>query len=232
MSQTKAERARQLRYKRPALASMGYSDILDELYEIREVCDNVHWFMDSDDETLLNALDDDEEAEYEFRMAFADLEAKAEGLQGALAEQRNLYWDEDFERMFNDCTVALIGNRYDVIGFDSVEEDYFGLTGYEIGLATTEAGKRLMRKTKAELISVIGQCFGILMAFLDLRQQYDYLKATFDILRDENTSMLQMIKEIGRAYELAAEDNFHSWKPSVQEFNRLLEMLPQKAWVE
>ena len=111
MSQTKSERARQLRYKRPALASMGYSDILDELYEIQEACDNVHWFMDSDDETLLNALDDDEEAEYEFRMAFADLEAKAEGLQGALAEQGNLYWDEDFERMFNDCTVALIGNR-------------------------------------------------------------------------------------------------------------------------
>ena len=49
-------------------------------------------------------------------------------------------------------------------------------------MAQTEAGKRLMRRTKADMIATIGQCLGILLAFFDLRQQYDYLKATFDIL--------------------------------------------------
>ncbi len=173
MSITKAMQARNLRYKRPALMSMGYSDVMSELYEIQNVCCDIRWFIDNDDGTLLNALADDEEEEYEFKMAFADLEAKAEGLWDAIEEQQNLCWGEDFERLFNDCTVALIGNRYDVIGYDTIEEDYYGLTNYEMELATTEAGKRLMRKTKVEIISTIGQCFGILMAFLDLRQQYD-----------------------------------------------------------
>lgn len=65
----------------------------------------------------------------------------------------------------DDCTVALIGNRYNTLGYDSEEEDYFSLTGYEQELAQTEAGKRLMRMTKAEMISTIGQCFGITLAF-------------------------------------------------------------------
>ena len=230
MGITKAMQARNLRYKRPALMSMGYSDVMSELYEIQNVCCDIRWFIDNDDGTLLNALADDEEEEYEFKMAFADLEAKAEGLWDAIEEQQNLCWGEDFERLFNDCTVALIGNRYDVIGYDTIEEDYYGLTNYEMELATTEAGKRLMRKTKVEIISTIGQCFGILMAFLDLRQQYDYLKATFDILRDENTSMLQTIKEIDAAYKSAMEAGLYS--KEMRDFDRLLEMLPQKAWVE
>ena len=33
MSITKAMQARNLRYKRPALMSMGYSDVMSELYE-------------------------------------------------------------------------------------------------------------------------------------------------------------------------------------------------------
>lgn len=230
MSVTRAMWTRNLCHKRSALMYMGYSDVMSELYEIQNACCDIRWFIDNDDETLLNALDGDDEEEYEFKMAFVDLEAKAEGLWSAIEEQQNLCWGEDFGRMFNDCTVALIGNRYDVIGYDTIDEDYYSLTNYEMELATTEAGKRLMRKTKAEMISTIGQCFGILMAFLDLRQQYDYLKATFDILRDENTSMLQTIKEIDAAYKAAMEAGLYS--KEMRDFDRLLEMLPQKAWVE
>ena len=75
-----------------------------------------------------------------------------------------------------------------------MEEDYYSLTAYDAQLAQTEAGKRLMRKTKADMLSTIGQCVGTLIAFLDLRQSYDYLKATVDILRDENTSLLKQIR--------------------------------------
>ena len=175
MDGSKARRTRNLRYKRPALASLGYHAIRLELWDIREACADIHWFTDQDNDTLLNALDGNEDEVWEFKMAFADLEAKADSLEEVIGE---LYgWDGDMERTFNDCTVALIGNRYRTIGFDSEEEDYFALTAYEEGVAQTEAGKRLMRRTKADMIATIGQCLGILLAFFDLRQQYDYLRA-------------------------------------------------------
>lgn len=233
MSEAKAYRARNLRYKRPALASLGYDSLITELWEIREACSDIHWFIDDGDETLLNALNGDEDEEWEFRMAFSDLEAKADQLDDMLNEWRS--WDEDeFGRTYNDCTVDLIGNQYKTIGYDMHEEDYFALSSYEQDIAYTEAGKRFMRKTKAEMLSTIGQCFGILIAFLDLRQQYDYLKATFDILRDENTSMLKTIKEIEKAYEemQAAEPWTGTGKEAIKRFDRLLESLPDRTWVE
>ena len=230
MSELKAERARNLRYKRAALASMGFEHIRDELDEMRETCDTIHWWTDQDDETLLNALDGDDEDVWEFKMAFADLEAKADSLFETVYE---LYrYEDDFAQTYDDRTVALIGNRYLTIGFDSFEEDYYALTGYESDLAQTESGKRLMRKTKAEIISTVGQCLGILISFLDLRQQYDYLKATFDILRDENTSLLQQIKEIDAAYEAMVKADWVERPAAEKRFDQLLSALPDRAWVE
>lgn len=228
----RAERAMNLRYKKPALASMGYDQIHDELWEIQEACENIHFWIDQDDndETLLNALDGDDDDVWEFKMAFADLEASADQLRNSIHEAS--CYEDDFSRTYDDCTVALIGNRYRCVGFDTVEEDYYGLCGYERDLAQTESGKRLMRMTKAEMISTIGQCLGILVSFLDLRQQYDYLKATFDILRDENTSMLQQVKEIWTAYE---EMDAADWtkRPELERrFDLMLANLPERAWIE
>lgn len=112
------------------------------------------------------------------------------------------------------------------------EEDYSSLTAYERDLACTEAGKRLMRMTKANMLSAIGQSMGILVSFLDLRQPYDYLKATFDILRDTNTSLLDTIKEIFTAYEAAEACHFYHWYEETRHFDRLLSGLPQRAWIE
>lgn len=232
MSEIKTNRTRNLRYKRPALASLGWDSIWWELDDIQEACSNVHWFTDQDDETLLNALDGDEDEAWEFKMAFADLEAKADQLSDALREQFRWYNSDDPARDYNDCTVALIGNQYQTIGYDMEEEDYFSLTRYDQELAHTEAGKRLMRKTKADMIATIGQCVGTMVAFLDLRQQYDYLKATFDILRDENTSMLKQVKEIEAAYEAANAVGWYGWHPEIKRFERLLDCLPDRAWVE
>lgn len=228
----RARRAKDLRYKRPALESMGWSAIWEELDAISEACGDIHWFIDQNDETLLNALDGDEDEAWEFKFAFADLEAKADQLGEALREQFGRDRSDDPDRDFDDCTVALIGDRYNMVGYDGYEEDYYSLTGYDRDLAQSEAGKRLMRKTKAEMISTIGQCVGTLMAFLDLRQSYDYLKATFDILRDENTSMLRQVKEIETAYEVADKAGWYGWKDEVKRYVRLLDQLPQRAWLE
>lgn len=156
-----SDRTRSLRYKRPALASMGAYNITNELDTIMEACNGIRYYIEQadSDETLLNALDGDEDAEWEFRMAFSDLSAKAEYLQNRLYDQDF----EDFYRDFDDATVALIGNRYNLVGFDSEDEDYLSLTSYEQELAQTEAGKRLCRLTKAEMLSRIGWAFGIML---------------------------------------------------------------------
>ena len=236
MSEIKANRTRNLRYKRPALASMGFDTMIAELDEIEEACSDVHWFADQDDETLINALDGNEVEAWEFKLAFADLEAKADQLRRAMEENWGYpapFYQTSFYQRYNYCTVALVGNRYRIIGWDSDEEDYMSLTRYEEELAETEAGKWLMRLTKKDMISTIGQSVGTLIAFLDLRQSYDYLKATFDILRDENTSMLQQVKEIEAAYEEACcTDWWHIKKEAVERFDRLLEALPDRVWIE
>lgn len=217
---TKAERSRNLRYKRPALASMGYDAMRDKLDAISDKCSDIHWWTDTDDETLLNALDGDEEDAWEFRLAFSELDTACERLNQAL-------WDSGIDaETFDNCTVALIGNRYNLVGFDSYEEDYFSLCGYESKLAEKEAGKRIMRMTKPEMIATIGQCFGILMAFLDVRQRFDYLQATFDILKDQNNVLLDTIKEIEQLYEKAQDD----WRES-RTFDALVDTLPQELWV-
>lgn len=116
---------------------------------------------------------------------------------------------------------------YDVV----VKEDYFSLTAYEENLAETEAGKRLMRLTKKDMISTIGQCFGILMAYYDIRQQYDYLQATFDILRDQNTSLLDTIKEIDKLYASADAEGWDSFSDIEKRFDKLLDTLPDDIWI-
>lgn len=216
---TKEERSRNLRYKRGALASMGFEAMTSELSEISEACSDVAYFFTGGDKNLVDALDGNEEEAFEFRLAFSDLNAKCDQLNDIL-------YDDDFQQSYDDCTVALVGNRYDVVGFDSYEEDYYSLTRYEMELSQTEAGKRLMRLTKPEMLSTIGQAVGTLMAFLDLRERYDYLKATLDILRDENHSILQSIKKIEAAYEEAAEIQ------NDKHFDALISTLPDEMWVE
>lgn len=225
-----SDRTRALRYKRPALASMGAEMIMKELDEIIENCNSIRYYVEQadNDETLLNALEGNEEAEWEFRLAFADLSAKADQLQEALWDQSF----EDFYREFDDATVALIGNQYKLVGYDTDEEDYSSLTGYEQELARTEAGKRLCRLTKADMLSRIGWAMGITLAFFDLRQSYDYLKATFDILRDENTSLLDTIKEIESLYDEMNEADYTGRRNAERKLDRLLQALPDRAWIE
>lgn len=222
-----SERSRKLRYKRPALSSMGWEAIHGELENINEACDEVRYRIDADDgETLINALDGDSDQADEFKMMFCDMSSRCEQLYSALDD-----CCEDTEE-YDDCTVALIGNQYRVVGYDTYEEDYYALASYDSELAQTESGKRIMRKTKAEMISTIGQCVGIMLAFYDLRQQYDYLKATMDIIRDENTSYLQSIAEINELYEAAAAEGFCPYRGAGEKFEKLLDATPERMWIE
>lgn len=223
---SREERSKALRYKKPALESLEFELITNELWEIREMCVNIH-YMEEDEEELMTILESNGESLYEFRMLFSDLEQKAEELGEMIYNNSGIDEDE-----FNDCMTGLIGNRYTLIGYDDVQEDYFSMTSYQQELAFTEAGKRFMRMTKAEMLSRIGQCMGITLAYLDLRQQYDYLKATFDILRDDHLSILNVIKDIEETYLEANAEEFYQYGKATQKLNKLVQMIPDKIWVE
>lgn len=104
--ETKRQKARQLRYKKPIVKDLNLINIQQELWDIREECENVHWFFDTDEETLINALDGNEDEAYEFKMMFADLCAEYEQMFTDLKEE----WVPDcFDRFF----VAIgAGDRY------------------------------------------------------------------------------------------------------------------------
>jgi len=235
-TKTKAEQSKNLRWRKPALAGLNYWEISNKLDEIQEACGDIHWAYD-DDETLINAFDGDEEEAYEFKMAFGTLECEAYQLSETLLDTFRSYRDDeeidgDIEKAFNDCSVALLGNRFNAVGYDDFQEDYFHLTNYEQGLAFTESGKRIMRKTKAEMLSLIGQTMGIILSFQNVELKYEYLKATIDIFRDNNMSVLQQIKDIEKAYKLADEIDFEEWNDRTKDFDRLVAQLPEKVWIE
>lgn len=230
MKISKEEKARNLRYKKAMLAGLNFEEIQNTLYDISGVCSEYQYYFEKDDDTLLNALDGDEEQEYEFKMMFSDLSYECDQLYDVM---NNAYVTEHFDDFF----VGIMrngGSGFKALGFDSYQEDYYGLTSYESELASNESAKRLKRLTKDELISVCGQCFGLAISFFNIQYKYDYLKAAFDILKDENTSFLQIIKDIEIAYDKADEDGWCEYKDSVRAFDKLLRSFDEcgRIWVE
>ncbi len=223
--ESRAIRSRNLRYRKPALADMGLENIRDKLVEISDDCQEISWYM-TDDDLILNALDGDEEEEFEFKMMFSMLSAETDQLLGMLND-----YSFDADEYFDDCTVGLLGNIFNTVGYDDYEEDYFSLTNYDQELAYTTSGKKLMRLKKEDMIATIGRCVGILLSFNNVQMKYEYLKATFDILKGENNSILKTIKEIESAYEAACDDLF-SRTSECKKFDALLKTLPEKFWVE
>lgn len=59
------------------------------------------------------------------------------------------------------------------------------------------------------------------------------LKAAIDILRDKNTGILQVIREIEKLYEAANEKQgiYAEYSEEWKEFDRYANALPQEAWI-
>ena len=225
----KKNRAKKLRYKKPIVKNLNLETIQQDLWDIQESCEEVHWFTDSDDgsETLINALSGDEDEAYEFKMAFADLCAECERMFDDMQEE----WVPDcFDILF---VAAGAGETYGgLLGFDSYEQDYFGI-GCSEAFAEDEAKKKLKQMTKDELIAAVRQCFRIYSAYIGLRNRYDSLKAAIDILREQNTGHLQVVREIERLYQKAQEQQGYmaEYSKEWREFEQDADALPQEAWL-
>lgn len=226
--ETKKQKARNLRYRKPIVKDLNLDRIQEDLWEIQEACEEVRWYTDSEDgsDSLINALAGDEDEAYEFRMAFADLCAECERMRGDLQEE---WVPECFDIFF----VAVNAGDYfgGLFGWDSYEGDYFGID--MDSFSEDEAKKKLKKITKDELIAAARQCFKIYQAYIGLRNRYDSLKAAIDILRDQNTGILQAVKEIDRLYEAAQAEQgrWAEYSEEWKEFDRYADALPQEVLI-
>lgn len=227
--EVKRLKARNLRYKKPIAKGLNLDNIRNSLWDISEACADVQYCIDCDDETLLNALDGDEDDAYEFKMMFSTLSAECEQMQYDL---NNEYIPEYFDLFF-----AAVNKGGEMLGFDTYEQDYYGLGSFESRLANEEAIKKIKTLTKDQLVEAIQHCFGVYQAYIGLIYRYDCIKSAMEILRSENTSYLQTIKKIEELYEKANEetegfkyDYFQS--NTIKSFDRLIESIPQEAWVQ
>ena len=224
--ETKRRKARELRYRKPIVKNLNIDTIKEEIWDIQEECENVHWYFDTDEDTLINALNGDEEEAYEFRMLFGDLCAECERMIEDLQWE---YIPEYFDSFF--VAIGAGENGGGLLGWDSFEQDYFGLQCAD-SYAEEESAKKLKKLTKDELIQSAHQCFRIYHAYIGLRHRYDCLKASLDILRDQNTGYLQAVKQIEETYERANDDNFYEYGQPTRDLIRFTECLPADAWLQ
>jgi predicted nuclease with TOPRIM domain len=215
-----------MRHKKAALSLIQRDRLEDEIYAISSECDELEWAI-QDDETLLDVFDGDTDEIHEFRMMVSDLSNNCERLG---SELRDGYVTEHFDDFF----VGTLGSGYKMVGFDSVEEDYFGLATFDAELAQGVSGKRLMALTKETLIATAGQCIGIMMCFLDIRHSYDCLKSTLDALRDDRAELLKSVRTVEDAYEEAWQEARGSATTYVarDKYDALVARLPDRVWVE
>ncbi|WP_343247742.1 hypothetical protein [Diplocloster hominis] len=227
--ETRRLKAKNLRYKKPIVKDLNIDKIKDYLWDIQGECEDVRWYTDSEDgaDSLINALDGDGDEAYEFKMAFGDLCAECEQMRRDLEEE----WVPDcFDLFF--VTIGAGESGGGLLGWDSFEQDYFGLSCAD-SFAEDETKKKLKQMTKDELIAAARQCFRVYQAYVGLRSRYDSLKAAIDILRDENTGVLQAVKEIEKLYEAVSADRWsrEDWSQESRDWERYTDALPPEAWI-
>lgn len=220
---TRQEKARQLRYKKAIVKDINLFTIRNILDEIQEECDEVQYWMDSNDETLINAMDGDEDDAYEFKMEFAELEAECSMLYDDL---NDIYEYKIFDDIFVSIGGADQGGG--LMGWDSYERDYFGLD-LPSNWSELESTKRLERLTKKELLENVAFSFKIFMAFIGLKSRYDSLSATMCLIRDQNTGHIKIVKEIEKIYNESIIQG--DWSASGKRFKELTNMMPPEVWL-
>ena len=222
------DKARMLKYKKSILQQLNLYDIQSDLADLVEVADNVMYAWD--DDNLLEALDGDEEQVEEFKILMAELSSDCERLSEAI------YYsgvDDHFDAFFVSLAMKDRPPQYRMLGYDTVEMDYFEfLNDYEEDIAEGEAIKQLKRLTKDELLRTAGECFRVVLAYLDIREKINALGSVIEIITDENKAILDAVKSIETQYEEAEKISFQPYAKATEALDKTLRLLPDKIWVE
>jgi hypothetical protein len=155
------------------LQTLNYDDILNWLYEIMDNGD-MHgyvWEFENRDGYY-----------EEYKDQFDELSAGANGLWEAMQ-------DSDVRDNWNDMTVALLGETHTVLGFDSVQVDYYSIDSWEEQRAIWEAAKRIGRLTKYDMIRSFRKVMTTLVFFFDIKAAHDCLTSIVEELDDRAAMM-------------------------------------------
>lgn len=194
-------------WKKSMLQNLNFGSITDYLYEISENGDCFGY--DGGDEGYYQ----------EYKEQFDELSAGAFALLDALEEY-------DVAENWDDMTVALLGYRETVLGYDAVETDYFAMANpYFEDLAVEEAKTRLMRLTKSELIRIFRSVMSVLVMFFDIKAAHDCLTSIVQELNERSAIFARKDEEINRLYENLTGRN-------AEQFDAIVSRLPQRMWVE
>ena len=193
-------------WKKSALANLSFDDIRLDLYDIADNGD-------------MYGYDGGSNGYYqEYKDLFDDLAGGAWGLLEAIEEVDPERWD--------DITVGLLGYQERVLGFDSIETDYFHMTNpYEEDLAVKEAVKRMKRLTKDELIFNFRTVLVCLLSYLDIKAAHDCLTSIVTELDERGAILARKNGEINRLYEDLTGING-------EQFDTIIENIPPRMWVE
>lgn len=226
--EARRNRAVQLRYKKAMVNGLTFWQIRNSLEEMNEACDDVIYWMDSDEQTLIDALEGDGEDADRFKIDFSQLSADIDRMYDDM-----LQIDEP-DRFDDIMVVSGIGDSpgYEILGYDIVEEDYFGINPFLHEYAKEESVKRLERLTKKELLNTMRQVMCIVFAYQGIQSRYQDLKSAIDILRGKNKEYLEGVKKINELYDsIDWSDRWVEYSEGYEALDRIFEKLPQEAWL-
>ncbi len=201
-------------WKKSMLETLNFSNIMEYLYEIGNNGDKYGYDCDEGGYYL------------EYKEQFDELSGGAYRLEEALNEYDG-YTGGSMSDIWDDMTVALLGYKEKVLGFDSVEEDYYSMLDCEEDGAVEEAEKRLMRFTKEQLIKNFRKVLTTLVLFLDIKAAHDCLTSIVEEL-DERGAILEQKNEcINRLYKDLTGSGAKD-----EDFDKIIRGIPPRMWVE
>lgn len=217
------KKARELRWKKPLVQELNLEEIRMNLGEMDEACSNVRWYLGREVEQLEELLGEDDA--FEFQSSFSALSGDIYSVQRQLED----IWLPDY---FDDFLAAVHPDGHDVYGFDEYEEDSFRLDTSTAELACREAGERMQRKTKKELIDCCHNVLGVICLYMSIKYRFDSLSSAFDVLMERTEKQLRAVREIEEAYDAAEKHGFRDWNDATRKLDRLCRELPDRIWIE
>ena len=82
------------------------------------------------------------------------------------------------------------------------------------------------------LLRTAGECFRVVLAYLDIREKINALGSVIEIITDENKAILDAVKSIETQYEEAEKIKFQPYTKATEALDNTLRLLPDKVWVE
>lgn len=197
-------------WKKSMLDGLDLGRIQNELYDMSENGDC--W-----------GYDDRDEGSYydEFRELFNEIAAGATDLNEAIDSRCGM-----MDGAWDDLTVGMLGDTQRVLGFDTVERDYYRMTEpYMEDWAQDEACKRVEHWTKREMMGNFKFVLSTLVSYLDLKAASDTMLAVVAELDYRGAMLEEKTNRIDQIYSDITGK-------SAEQFEKELENLPQRMWVE